>query len=478
MNKKMHSFFVSIFVAVSLVLTNNFAVAVEPPKSQLIIPDFRALAKRAIPAVVSIKVEATSKSKEQTRENPNFDDPFESFGGDFWQKFFGFPRRPGNEGGSVIMGQASGVIVSPDGYILTNTHVVNGYDNIIVTLNDGREFKAKVVGKDENSDLAVIKVDADNLPYLRLADSDKIEIGEWVAAIGNPFGLQASLTTGVVSAKGRSGLDIVPHEDFIQTDAAINRGNSGGPLLNLNGDVIGINTAIATSSSSGGYMGVGFAIPSNMANYVMQQILAHGSVTRGFLGVTLQKLNYNLAQAFNLPNLDGALISDVAKDSPAGRAGLQRGDIVISYNNQPVESIVSLRNAIAFMAPGSKVYLTVRRGDETMNIPVEVGTFPEKEVASTQSNKLGIEVENITPEIANKLNLEEEQGVIVSKVAPNSPAAFTGLKRGALIVSVNQQKVASIEKFNKAISETEEGKPVLLLVKQNSSMYYVSIKVD
>ena len=276
------------------------------------VADFRGVAKQAIPAVVSIKVQ--SQKRASLGSSDQIDDPFEFFGGsDLWN-FFGLPRRDLRS--QPFEGQASGVIVSPKGFILTNSHVVHGMDKITVQLHDGREFPAKVLGDDTNSELALIQIDADDLPYLTLGNSDDLEVGQWVAAIGNPFGLQATLTVGVVSAKSRNNLDIARYEDFIQTDAAINRGNSGGPLVTLDGEVIGINTAIATTAASG-YVGIGFAIPSNMAKNFMDEILSNGKVTRGFLGVNLQSIDYNLAKAFGLKKVEGALVTNVAKNSAA-----------------------------------------------------------------------------------------------------------------------------------------------------------------
>ena len=332
-------------------------------KDKETVADFRGVAKKAIPAVVSIKVETKDRSS-----------PFGNGGSNDLWKFFGLPQQ-GDAKSAPFMGQASGVIVAPEGYILTNSHVVHGMDTITVQLTDGREFPAKVLGEDPNSDLALIQIEAKDLPYLTLGNSDDLEVGQWVAAIGNPFGLQATLTVGVVSAKSRN-LDITRYEDFIQTDAAINQGNSGGPLVTLGGEIIGINTAIATTAASG-YLGIGFAVPSNMARHVMDEILSDGKISRGFLGVSLQSIDNSLAKAFGLKKVEGALVANVGKNTAAEKAGLQVEDIILGYNDRPVESAATLRNAVYMMKPGTKVTLTVLRKDKTIKIPVTVGEFSE-----------------------------------------------------------------------------------------------------
>lgn len=366
--------------ASSSVETDNRTEDIRRLSNKETVADFRGVAKKAIPAVVSIKVQAKKKSPFSGEDSGEA--PFDFFGGqDLWQ-FFGLPKRESQ----VLSGQASGVLVSPEGHILTNSHVVHDMDAINVQLTDGREFKAKVLGEDPNSDLALIKIDGDNFPYLTLGNSDDLEVGQWVAAIGNPFGLQATLTVGVVSAKSRNNLDIVKYEDFIQTDAAINRGNSGGALLTLDGEVIGINTAIATNTGAG-YIGIGFAIPSNMAKHVMEEILSDGKVSRGFMGVTLQSIDYNLAQSFGLNKVEGALVTSVVKNSPADKAGLQVEDIILRYNDKPVENAAALRNAIYMMRPGTKVMLTILRKERQIQVPLEVADFTEDKTVAQAPQK-------------------------------------------------------------------------------------------
>lgn len=435
------------------------------------VADFRGVAKKAIPTVVSIKVQ----SKKKSFGSSSGEDSFDFFGGDELWKFFGIPRRESQA--QPAEGQASGVIVSPNGYILTNSHVVHQMDQINVLLHDGREFSAKVLGDDTNSELALIKIEANNLPYLTLGNSDDLEVGQWVAAIGNPFGLQATLTVGVVSAKSRNNLDITRYEDFIQTDAAINRGNSGGPLVTLDGEVVGINTAIATTSSAG-YIGIGFAIPSNMAKNFMDQILSNGKVSRGFLGISLQSTDYNLAKAFGLKKVEGALVTNVSKNSAAEKAGLQVEDIILKINDRAIENAASLRNYVYMLKPGTQATLTVLRKEQEIKIPVTLGEFSESPVATvvSQKNSLGIEISNMTPEIAQQLGNSSDQGVVVTRVDPSSVAAMAGLKKGALILGVNRQKVSTVDEFNQILSKAQKDQPLLLQIKQGEAYLFLSLQ--
>lgn len=436
------------------------------------VADFRGVAKKAIPCVVSIKVQGKKKAFGNSSSS---EDSFEFFGGDDLWKFFGIPRKDSHPQPSE--GQASGVIVSPNGYILTNSHVVHEMDQINVLLHDGREFPAKVLGDDTNSELALIKIEGNNFPYLTLGNSDDLEVGQWVAAIGNPFGLQATLTVGVVSAKSRNNLDITRYEDFIQTDAAINRGNSGGPLVTLDGEVIGINTAIATTTSSG-YLGIGFAIPSNMAKNFMDQILSNGKISRGFLGISLQSTDYNLAKAFGLKKVEGALVTNISKNSAAERAGLQVEDIILKINDRPIENAASLRNYVYMLKPGTQAQLTVLRKEQIIQIPVTLGEFSESSVATvvSQKNSLGIEVSNMTPELSQQLGNPQDQGVVVTRVDPASVAAMAGLKKGALILAVNRQKVSSVDEFNQILTQAAKDRPLLLQIKQGDAYLFLSLQ--
>lgn len=433
--------------------------------------DFTAVAKSAIPAVVSIQVKSSGKSSgfqfDSDEENP--------FGDELFRFFFSPKGQSQTPRASV--GQASGFIIKPDGYVLTNSHVVQDASEIKVILNDGREFVGKLVGNDSNTDVALVKIDAKDLPYLQLGNSDDVEIGQWDIAIGTPFGLQATLTVGVVSAKGRNNLELANIEDFIQTDAAINRGNSGGPLLNLDGKVIGMNTAIVSNSGSG-YMGIGFAIPSNILKHITEQLISGGAVTRGFIGVTLQNVDQDLAHAFGLKQVGGAVIADLSKGSPAEIAGVKQGDIIQFYNKIPVTNIAMLRNAIALMSPGSKIVLSILRNGSPLEIPIVIGAYPANspQTALSNKNKFGFEVQAMTKEQTQSLGGEE--GVVISKIEAGSPAAWAGLKKGAIILGVNQKKISSVEQFNTLIRETAASKPVLFLIKQGDSMRFVSIRAE
>jgi serine protease Do len=465
-----------------LLLTSSFLSAQENTctcSPQQTSKAFTAVAKKSMPAVVFIKVESSMCREEENPYAPyGYQNPFDYFGDDLFNRFFGAPGRGGQPSKPAPqLSQGSGFLVSQDGYILTNAHVVKGADKITAVLNDGRELDATLVGADQHTDVAVIKVEGADFPFLTLGNADDMDIGEWVVAIGSPFQLEASLTVGVISAKGRQNLRITDLEDFIQTDAAINPGNSGGPLLNLNSEVIGINTAIV--SRSGGYMGIGFAIPSNMAKQVMDQIIEKGVVTRGFLGVSLQPVDKDIADAFKLAKPEGALISEVVKDSPAEKAGLQQGDIIIEYNKIPVKSVQTFRNEISLMTPGSTINLKVIRKGQTLSIPVTLGTSSDTlSTASGISQKLGLEVENLTPDLAKQLGYtSKEEGVVITKIKPGSLAAMAGLRPGFLIQAVNHKKVTTVNEFNDAMSQPDN-KRLLLLVRQGNMTRFYSIKVE
>lgn len=441
---------------------------------------FSAVSKKAIPAVVFIESEVTPKQSA-------IENPLELFQEDFFNRFFGVP--PGNNQGPAGPGfgprarkpqfvHGTGFFVTADGYILTNNHVVADAQKITVSLNGGRKLTAKVIGNDPRTDLAVIKVDgSDNLPYLPLGDSDSLDVGEWVIAIGNPFGLDASVTVGVVSAKGRSQLHITDFEDFIQTDAAINPGNSGGPLLNIDGEVIGINTAIV--SGSGGYMGIGFAVPSNMARRVMEQLIKSGSVNRGYVGVVLQPLDEDLAQSFGLNKSNGALAAEITKGSPADQAGLRQGDILLSYNNTPIESISTLRNAISLMDPGSEVKLTVYRDGKTFPLIVKVGSYADVQGSNDQVYaKFGFEIDDLSSDIAKKAGVQEQKGVVIAAIAPGSLADRAGIKPGTVIIAVDRIPIAGREDFDKTMKTALANKKVLLLVKQGNLTRFVTLKFE
>ncbi len=436
---------------------------------------FAIVAQKAEPAVVFVEVEKTVVRKGPEEFPFPFGNPFDFFGPDFFERFFQhrFPRK------FKQMGAGSGFIVSKDGYILTNNHVVADADKIIVKLADGREFKAKIVGTDPSSDVAVLKINAKDLPVLPLGDSDKIEVGEWVLAIGNPFGLTQTVTVGVISAKGRSGVGITDYEDFIQTDAAINPGNSGGPLVNLRGEAIGMNTAIFTRS--GGYMGIGFAIPINMVKIIMKQLITTGKVTRGWLGVVIQELNEDLAHSFGLEKPEGALITEVAENSPAAKAGLKPGDVIIAYNGKRVKNVAELRTMVALTQPGTKVKIVIVRNGRRKELTVTIGNQPSEFGALMGQDeflkRLGLIVEPLTPQLADQFGYGLNEGVIITGVAPDSPAAMAGLRPGMLIEEVNRKKVSNMREFMKALAESRRTGKVLFLVRDRDFKRYVVISL-
>lgn len=440
---------------------------------------FTRVAKTAIPTVVFIKVEQTVT----TSASPfDYNNPFELFEDDMFRRFFGhrFPQmKPSKKYRQT--GWGSGFIISEEGHILTNHHVVGEADKIEVRLKDGREFEAEIVGTDPKSDIALIKAKgADNLPVLPLGDSGKLEIGEWVMAVGNPFGLSHTLTVGVVSAKGRTSVGITDYEDFIQTDAAINPGNSGGPLINLRGEVVGINSAIFTRS--GGYMGIGFAIPINMVKTIKEQLIANGKVDRGYLGLGVQELTQELARYFNLENTDGVIIAQIDDDSPAEKYGLERGDVLLEIDGKPVKNVGTFKNIIALAIPGTEVEVKIIRNGELHSIRVPLGSVAETEANRLEPQdlieRLGFIIQELTDEAASQLGYEEIDGVLISNVKTGSPAALAGLRPGMLIIEVNRSNVSSVSEFSKAIQASKKSKKLLLLVRDSRFVRYISFPIE
>ncbi len=439
---------------------------------------FTKIAKTAMPATVFIKTTLCAPQQEE------YMSPFDFHGDDFFQRFFGnspFGRQQPPLQQATASG--SGFLISEDGYIVTNSHVIKDAKQIIVVLNDGREFTATIKGSDPRTDLAVLKIEGEGFPFLRFGDSDALEIGEWVVAIGNPFALEASLTVGVVSAKGRQDLGIAAFEDFIQTDAAINPGNSGGPLLNLHGEVIGVNTAIMTRS--GGYMGIGLSIPSKMVQHIADQIIQGGGVKRAYLGVLLQPVDKQLAEAMSLEKQEGILISDVVKGSPAEKAGLKQGDIILAYDNKPIKSMTKFRNEIAMMPPGSTITLTISRSGKTMQITASMGSQAEGEVISAEViQQLGLEIENLTPEFASRFGYGPDvTGVVITRVKPGSTAAAAGLRPSFIITGVatdwnEQKKVHNVEELEEALKTIGNKKYIILIVRHQNYQRYYTIKIN
>ncbi|TVR16325.1 MAG: DegQ family serine endoprotease [Planctomycetota bacterium] len=438
---------------------------------------FAQVAEEASPAVVFIQAEREIPQRQQQRPR-GFGGPFgDPFHDEFFRRFFGDRHpAPNNQQRQdptprYRASHGSGFIVSDDGFILTNHHVVSDADKLTVRLQDGEEFPARLVGSDDHSDLAVLQVDAGrSLPTITKGRSDDLRVGEWVVAIGNPFGLSHTVTAGIVSAKGRSRVGIADYEDFIQTDAAINPGNSGGPLLNLDGEVVGINTAIF--SRSGGYMGIGFAIPIDMARAIYLQLRDNGTVVRGYLGVGIQDLTAELAESFGIEEREGVVITQVQEGSAAEAADMRDQDVVLALQGAPVGDATRFRNAVAMIAPGAEVALDIWRDGERLTLSVTMGQRSDVAVAESaadeQLEQWGIAVSAISDDHREQFRLESSvQGVVVTEVEDRSRAARAGVRPGQVVVAINRHRIASLEDFQKAMAAAKETqRPVRLLLRQ------------
>ena len=447
---------------------------------------FTEVAKAVTPAVVNITtvtVEKVSESRgvpDQLRER--MEEFFGGPGGLSGSRGFPGPQGPGEPREHRGGGQGSGVIVSPDGYILTNNHVIDGARTVTITLPDKREFTGKIVGADPKTDLAVVKIDGQNLPTVSWGDATKLQVGEYVLAVGNPFGLNSTVTLGIVSALGRGRMGITQYEDFIQTDAAINPGNSGGALVNTKGELIGINTAIF--SQTGGYQGVGFAVPTSMSKPIYDSLVKHGKVVRGFLGVSIQDLTQDLAKSFGIKDAKGVLVSDVKDESPAGQAGLKQGDIIMTYQGSPVEDAVALQRQVTKTAVGTKVTIRVIRDGHEKDFTVTIGEQPDTtkiakaETGETDYAFAGVAVQDLDRDTAKKLGVKgKAQGVVVTAVEPDSGAEKAGVMRGDVIREINRQPVKSGKDFEKVSSGLKKGEHVLILIDRRGNALFLSAKV-
>jgi serine protease Do len=430
---------------------------------------FSPVVKRVGPAVVQVFTTGRSRPA-QFSGPPGMEE--------FFRHFFGgrMPQTPER----VLRGIGSGVITTQDGYILTNNHVVEGADEVKVALQDGREFDAKVVGRDPKTDVAVLKVDAKDLPAITIADSDLVEVGDLVLAVGNPFGIGQTVTTGIVSAMGRSGATGIDYEDFIQTDAAINPGNSGGALVDSEGRLIGINTAIL--SRSGGHQGIGFAIPSNLARDVMESIVQSGKVTRGFLGVAIQDINPALAKEFNMKDTRGVLVSDVTPNTPAAKAGLKSGDVITEFNGRAVSDSRRLRLEVARTQPGKTVPLKFIRNGAQKTLQVTVREIPgtgqvaaaERETDGDTLVLQGVAVSDLEPRLRRQFNLPANlRGAIISEVQPGSAAAQAGLRAGDVILEINRKPVANADQAIELTQNTGRKQTLLRIWRDGSSRYVI-----
>jgi serine protease Do len=444
-------------------ITNSAAFA------KAVIPDFVELAAKNKPAVVNISTSRVVQPREQLRQPPaqKGANPFD----DFFEHFFDkAPQRP-----YTSRSLGSGFIISDDGYILTNYHVIAGADEVKVKLSDSREFKAQVKGGDEKLDLALLKIDAkDKLPVAPLGDSDALEVGEWVMAIGNPFGLGQTVTTGIVSAKGRV-IGSGPYDDFIQTDASINPGNSGGPLFNTRGEVICINAAII----AGGH-GIGFAIPVNMAKEIIPQLKEKGKVSRGWFGVSVQPVTPELAQSFGLAETKGVLVSEVMKDSPAEKAGLKSGDIIVEFDGKPIHEINELPRIAANMAVGKKALVKILRNGKIEEKTVIIGMGKEAggRPGAIIQDKLGMIVTDLNSELAAKLGLKETTGVLVAEIKPGGAAETAGMAVGDIIMQVDGTPVATAADFASAVASRAKETVVRFLLRRGDASIYVAMKLE
>jgi len=488
------AFILIIGVFVGLVLSSRLGVISPlPAKSQISSKSVEILtqlsdaqsevAAVATPSVVNISTTRVIRSREEA--------PFDLFDDPFFRRFFGdqFPH-PNMPKEHKEQSLGSGVIVSDDGYIVTNNHVIEKAEEIKVLLSNKKDYKATLIGADPKTDIAVIKIDAKGLTALPWGDSNKLKVGEIVFAIGNPFGLNQTVTMGVISAVGRANVGIADYEDFIQTDAAINPGNSGGALINARGELIGINTAIL--SRTGGYQGIGFAVPSSMARQVMDSLVKYRKVVRGWLGVSIQDVTSDLAEEFGVKDLKGALVSGVMKGSPAEKAGVKQGDVILQYNDKVIEDTGHLRNMVSQTPIGTKVKVKLLRQKKEVEVEVLIAELPKKMAEAPSRNTenpeeneeestalSGLVVRELTPDLAARLGIDEsEKGVVVVKVDPNSKAFEAGIRPGDIVLQINQKNIVTMEDYKKAASKIRATERALLLIRRKGEDLFVTVRPE
>ncbi len=470
---------ISIFLILSVTLTACAKPEEKNPEVEnqdlevhkdISLPSFADLVERLKPSVVNISTTSVVRIRGFFPFESPFGehDPFE----EFFRRFFGeVPQREYRQ-----RGLGSGFIISKDGYIVTNNHVVERAKEIQVILEDGESYDAKVVGKDPKTDLALLKINPKKeLKAVTFGDSDSLRIGDWVIAIGNPFGLGHTVTAGIVSAKGRS-LGLGQYDDFIQTDAPINPGNSGGPLFNLKGEVVGVNTAIVA-----GGQGIGFAIPSNMAKYVIEQLKTKGKVVRGWLGVLVQQVTPEIAESLGLKEPQGALVSDVTPGSPAEKAGIKRGDVIVEFDGHRIKEMPDLPKLVATTPPGKEVKIKIIRERQQKELKLKVGELKEESFSrheNSSNRDIGLSVSDITPEIASRYELKDRRGVVVTDVERGSVAEMAGFQPGDIILEINREPITSTDDYTRVLERSDKEKPILFLVKRGENTIYIALKVE
>jgi len=438
---------------------------------------FVGLAEKLMPATVNISTTKVIRKRDEPYHQFGGDETFrEFFGDEFFEKFFGGPFPPGRQD-RTLRSLGSGFIVSEEGYIITNNHVIEEADEIKVRLSDKEEYDATIIGRDAKTDIALIKIDPpQDLPSVKLGDSDELKVGEWVMAIGNPFGLSQTVTVGIVSAKWRK-IGAGPYENFIQTDAAINQGNSGGPLFNIRGEVVGVNTAIF--STTGGNIGIGFATPINLAKSVVDQLKEKGRVVRGWLGVIVQTVTPELAETFGLEEKKGALVADIDEEGPSAKAGIEKGDIILTFDGQEITQMDELPLIVAQTPVGKKVDLEIMREGKKITKEVTVGELKDESavfpIEEKSGGDIGMEVSDLTSDLAQQCRLSEVEGIVVTYVNPDSPAGRAGIRRCDVIIEINREPVTNVEEYDTALKEAPTSQRILVLLKRGRSTQFVVV---